>query len=56
MNYSMKGKAAPAAKKKMGMPPKAKMAKGGMVKGGKCPKCGKSKPCMACGGMAKGKK
>ncbi len=31
-------------------------AKGGMVKGGKCPKCGKSKPCMACGGMTKGKK
>lgn len=31
-------------------------AKGGMVKGGKCPKCGKSMPCMACGGMTKGKK
>ena len=31
-------------------------AKGGMVKGGKCPKCGKSAPCMACGGMTKGKK
>lgn len=32
-------------------------AKGGMVKGGKCPKCGKATPCMACGGMTKkGKK
>ena len=31
--------------------------KGGMVKGGKSPTCGKSKPCMACGGMTKkGKK
>lgn len=28
-------------------------AKGGMVKKGKCPKCGKSMPCMACGGMVK---
>ncbi len=45
MNYAMKGKTKPAPKKKMGMAPKAKMAKGGYVKKG-----------MACGGMAKGKK
>jgi hypothetical protein len=52
----MKGKMMPSPKKKMGVTPKAKMAKGGMVKGGKCPKCGKTTPCMACGGMTKGKK
>ena len=40
---------------RVAVPAKA-YAKGGMVKGGKCPKCGKTKPCMACGGMTKGKK
>lgn len=50
MDKAVKGKKTPPK-------PLTKMAKGGMVKGGKCPDCGKSKPCMACGGMTKkGKK
>lgn len=52
--YKMPPRAVAKNKKDPKKAPKLKMAKGGMVK---CPKCGKTKPCMACGGMVKkGKK